>query len=146
VREAARSLAGRLILGSALLLPLFLGASGWYLERSHRASLEAGEAERLPLQVLALLAQADYSDGIILPERLLEPRYHQPNSGLYARITGPGGKALWRSPSAVSLPPALIDRPPPALNAGERHFGKRDGLYVLSWQVSPSTAATCGCG
>ena len=118
-----------------MLLPLFLGASGWYLERSHRASLEAGEAERLPLQVLALLAQADYSDGIILPEQLLEARYHQPNSGLYARITGADGSNLWLSPSAVSLPPAFIDQPPAALSAGERRFKRRDGLYILSLQV-----------
>jgi len=130
-----RSLAGRLVLGSALLLPLFLGASGWYLERSHRASLEAGEAERLQLQVLALLAQAEYDGGISLPERLLEARYNQANSGLYARITGAGGAPLWLSPSAVSLPSALVDSSPPALSAGERRFARRDGLYILSWQV-----------
>lgn len=135
------SIAGRLILGSALLLPVFLGASGWYLERSHRASLEAGEAERLPLQVLALLAQADYDDGIILPEQLLEARYHQPNSGLYARITGADGANLWLSPSAVSLPAAFIDQPPPPLAAGERHFDRRDGLYIFSWQVLWETAS-----
>ena len=113
-----RSLAGRLVLGSALLLPLFLGASGWYLERSHRASLEAGEAERLQLQVLALLAAAEYDGDISLPKRLREARYNQANSGLYARITGVGGVPLWLSPSAVSLPAALIDRSPPALSPG----------------------------
>jgi len=130
-----RSLAGRLVLGSALLLPLFLGASGWYLERSHRASLEAGEVERLQLQVLALLAQAEYDGGISLPERLLEARYNQANSGLYARITGADGVTLWLSPSAVSLPAALIDRSPPALSAGERRFTRRNRLYILSLQV-----------
>ncbi len=130
-----RSLAGRLILGSALLLPLFLGASGWYLERSHRASLEAGEAEGLRLQVLGLLAQAEYSKIISLPERLLETRYNQPNSGLYARITGDGGATLWLSPSAVSLSPAVITQPLAVLPPGERRFARRDGLYILSWQV-----------
>ena len=134
------SLARRLILGSALLLPVFLGASGWYLERSHRASLEAGEAERLPLQVLALLAQAEYSDGITLPQQLLEARYHQPNSGLYARITGADGNNLWLSPSAVSLPAAFIEQPPPPLAAGERYFNRRDGLYIYSLQVLWETA------
>jgi two-component system, OmpR family, sensor histidine kinase PhoQ len=129
------SLAGRLILGSALLLPLFLGASGWYLARSHRASLEAGEAERLPLQVFALLAQAEYSDGVSLPDRLLDARYNQPNSGLYARITGADGAVLWLSPSAVSLSSAFVHQPPRALAPGEHHFGRRDGLYILAWQV-----------
>jgi two-component system sensor histidine kinase PhoQ len=141
VKRNAWSLTGRLILGSALLLPLFLGASGWYLERSHRASLEAGEAERLPLQVLALLAQADYSDGLTLPDQLLEARYHQPNSGLYARITGADGSNLWLSPSAVSLPAAFINQPPPPLAAGERRFNRRDGLYILSLQVLWETSS-----
>jgi two-component system, OmpR family, sensor histidine kinase PhoQ len=135
VKRNVWSLTGRLILGSALLLPLFLGASGWYLERSHRASLEAGEAERLPLQVFALLAQADYNDGLMLPDQLLEPRYQQPNSGLYARITGADGKNLWLSPSAVSLPAALINQTPEKLSAGERRFKRRDGMYFLSLQV-----------
>jgi two-component system sensor histidine kinase PhoQ len=129
------SIARRLILGSALLLPLFLGASGWYLERSHRASLEAGEAERLPLQVLALLAQADYNDGLVLPEQLLEARYQQPDSGLYARITGEDGNNLWLSPSSVSLPAGIIDQPPKPLASGKHHFKRRDGLYVYSQQV-----------
>ncbi len=140
LRNPLHSLAGRLILGSALLFPLFLGASGWYLERSHRASLEAGESERLRLQVLALLAQADYDDGIVLPKHLLEARYSQANSGLYARITGADGTPLWLSPSAVSLPAAVLDQPPPALSAGERRFSRRDGLYILSWQVLWETA------
>lgn len=135
LKRAAHSLAGRLVLGSALLLAVFLGASGWYLERSHRASLEAGEAERLRLQVLALLAQADYGDSIILPRQLVEARYNQANSGLYARITGADGTPLWSSPSAVSLPSSVLERPPPALSAGERRFNRRDGLYILSWQV-----------
>lgn len=140
MKRNAWSLTRRLILGSALLLPLFLGASGWYLERSHRASLEAGEAERLPLQVFALLAQADYSDGLILPDQLLEARYQQPNSGLYARITGADGNNLWLSPSAVSLPAALINQKPPTLSAGERRFKRRGGMYILSLQVLWETA------
>ncbi len=70
-----------------------------------------------------------------MPERLLETRYNQPNSGLYARITGDDGATLWLSPSAVSLSPAVITQPVPALPPGERHFTRRDGLYILSWQV-----------
>ena len=52
--KAAQSLAGRLLLASALLLPLFLGATGLYLDRSHRLSIEAAEAERLQLQIYTL--------------------------------------------------------------------------------------------
>ncbi|HEY6131520.1 MAG TPA: ATP-binding protein, partial [Halioglobus sp.] len=74
-------------------------------------------------------------DGITLPEQLLEARYHQPNSGLYARITGAEGTNLWLSPSAVSLPAAFINQPPPPLASGQRYFERRDGLYIYSWQV-----------
>jgi two-component system sensor histidine kinase PhoQ len=129
------SITGRLVLGSALLLAAFLAASSWYLERSHRNSLEAAASERLQLQVLTLLAQADYERSFSLPAELIESRYNQPNSGLYARVTDAGGKTLWLSDSAVSLPATVTASPPLPLHPGERHFSRSNGLYTLAWQV-----------
>ena len=129
------SIAGRLVLGSALLLVLFLTVSGWYLERSHRRSLEAAAAERLQLQVFTLLAQAEFDGKFSLPAELIESRYNQPSSGLYARVTDASGRMLWLSPSAVSLPPTVFTAAPEPLAPGERHFSRRDDLYILAWQV-----------
>ncbi|MEQ8262005.1 ATP-binding protein [Pseudohaliea sp.] len=133
------SLAARLFLASALLLPLALGLTGWSLERAHRLALDAAAGERLQLQVLALLAQADF-DGdlsLSLPLVPLEPRLAQPNSGLYALVTAGSGEPLWLSPSAALLPQPLaaLTAGIPALGPGQRHRSQRDGLLRHAYQV-----------
>jgi two-component system sensor histidine kinase PhoQ len=144
VRFLFHSITGRLVLGSALLLALFLSASSWYLERSHRSSLEAAASERLQLHVFTLLAQAEMDGGFSLPEELIESRYNHPNSGLYARVTDGKGKTLWLSPSAVSLPEAVTGAAPDALEAGQHNFRRYNGLYILSWQVVWAEAGSEG--
>lgn len=135
MNPGVRSLAARLLLASALLLPLFLGSTGWYLERSHRLSIEVAQAERLHLQLLALLAQAEFEDGLKLPEQLLEPRLSQPNSGLYALISNGAGELLWASPSALTLEPAGVLAAIPPLAPGARSSARYDGLLRVSLQV-----------
>ncbi|KGE04342.1 ATP-binding protein [Pseudohaliea rubra] len=137
------SLAARLFLASALLLPVALGATGWYLERAHRLALDAAAGERLQLQVLALLAQADYNGGLTLPLVPLEPRLAQPNSGLYALVTGGSGEPLWLSPSAALLPQpiATLAGGTPDLAPGQRHRSERAGLLRHSYQVLWETEA-----
>lgn len=138
-----RALVSRLLLASLLLLPMSLGATAWYLERAHRVALDAAMAERLQLQVLALLAQAEVGDNFELPLLPLEPRLSQANSGLYAAVTNARGELLWLSPSA-----ALLDAPlqallagVPTLATGELHDSERDGLlrhsYQVLWEVEP---------
>ena len=100
---ALNSLAGRLLLASALLLPLFLGATGFYLDNSHRQGVEAAKGEQLKLQILTLLAEAEYDDALWLPEQLLEARFNRPDSGLYALVTDNLGGTLWSSPSALTF-------------------------------------------
>jgi len=135
VKFLLHSITGRLVLGSAFLLALFLSVSSWYLERSHRSSLEAAAAERLQLQVLTLLAQTEFNGKLLLPAELIEGRYNQPNSGLYARVTDASGATLWLSPSAVSLPADVIEAEPVTLRPGERRFSRQQDLYTLAWQV-----------
>ncbi|WP_116368342.1 ATP-binding protein [Parahaliea mediterranea] len=132
-----RSLSARILLASLLLVLLFLGSSGLYLERSHRLSIEAAQAERLQLQVLTLLAQADYSDRLQMPTEMLEPRLNQASSGLYARITGAGNQVLWQSRSALTLAARWHGAP---LGAGERRFQRQGELYRLDYQVIWETA------
>ena len=136
MRPGIDSLAGRLLLASAVLLPLFLGATGLYLEHSHRRSLEAAQAERMELQVLTLLAEAEYRDGALtLPEQLIEARFNQPGSGLYGLVSGADRALLWSSPSAVTLDAGDLLKDLPWLQPGERQFTRRDGLFRASLQV-----------
>lgn len=135
MKALSSSITGRLIIGSVLLLALFLSVSGWFLEGSHRRSLEAAEAERLRLQLFTLLAQAEYDETLQLPADLIEDRYNQTNSGLYARVTDANGDVLWLSPSTVALPATVTAAAPTPLQPGEHQFTRRGRLYTLAWQV-----------
>lgn len=135
MNRGTHSLAARLLLASALLLPLFLGATGWYLERSHRLSIEAAQAERLHLQLLALLAQAEFEEELTMPEQLLEPRLSQPNSGLAALVSSGRGDLLWASDSSLTLNPAPVLAAIPALAPGTRASARYNGQLWVSLQV-----------
>ena len=58
-----RSLWARLLLANLVVLPLFLGATGLYLERSFGLSLDSAARERLQIQVLTLLAEIEVEEA-----------------------------------------------------------------------------------
>ena len=128
-----QSLAGRLLLASLVMLPLFLGGTGFYLERGYRISLDAAAQERLQLQVLTLLAEAEYDVALYLPEQLLEARFNQPGSGLYGAVRRADGTSLWTSPSAVARDLPAGQAGP--LAPGEQAFNVGDTLYEYAWSV-----------
>ncbi|MFT4519915.1 MAG: two-component system sensor histidine kinase PhoQ [Halioglobus sp.] len=130
-----QSLKGRLFLASLILLPLFLGGTGLYLQRSYQLSLESAESERLQLQVLTLLAEAEFEQSLRMPAQLLESRFNQPNSGLYAVVTNPGGEVLWSSASAITEDLKKILSDPATLATGEKAFSRSDEMYQYSWSV-----------
>lgn len=140
------SLSRRLLLAALILLPLALGTTAWFLERAHRDALSAATAERLQLQVLALLARADVAEGFDLPLRPLETRLLQPGSGLYAIVSDARGSPVWVSPSAALLSGGIerLTRGVPALAAGQRHDSERDGLlrhaYQVLWELDDGAA------
>lgn len=139
MKLAIHSLAGRLLLASALLLPLFLGATGLYLDRGQRLGIEEAVSERLQLQILTLLAEAEFDQTLRLPQQLLEPRFNRPDSGLYALVTDSDGHVLW---SSLSTPPAVLlgdtlDLPKPGM--GGRDFARRDTIFQYSHQVAWET-------
>lgn len=137
MKSIAGSLSGRLLLASLVLLPLFLGLTGLYLDRAHRLSVEAAQQERLQLQVLTLLAEAEYENTIWFPEKLLEARFNQTDSGLYAVVSS-AGQQLWSSPSALSQ---QLDVEMPQLATGQRYFVRRGDLFQYSYEVVWETAS-----
>lgn len=134
-----RSIRSRLLLANIVLLPLFLGATGLFLGESFRVSLDSAAEERLQVQLLTLLAEADYAQSLTMPASLLEARFNQENSGLYALVTDLSGVVLWTSKSSVVLDPThlLANFEGPAI--GERRFGRDEHLYhallAVSWQT-----------
>lgn len=107
-----RSLSARLLLASALVLPLFAGLSAYMLDLAFQRSLLAGERERLNANVYLLLAAAELRDNdLVLPDMLTEPRFSQLNSGLYGFVYDSAGNEIWRSGSAELLAPPASQRP-----------------------------------
>ena len=137
----AKSLSGRLLLASSLLLPIFVVASGTALDRAFSSSQQLAEQERLRTQIYLLLGAADvFGEELLLPEQFQEPRFNQLESGLYGRILHEE-KVLWRSPSSLlaELPPASVSR----FISGQEVFqetviGSAEA-YALSFDVSWDT-------
>lgn len=109
------SLSRRLLLAASLVLIIFLGATGWILDRAFHESAEAGVKERLQAHVYALLASSDVDPGgeLQMPDALPESRFSTPASGLYAQILDRNSLPIWRSGSFldVQIPEMKISKP-----------------------------------
>ncbi|MBU2098608.1 MAG: hypothetical protein KKD00_07580 [Gammaproteobacteria bacterium] len=101
---ASYSLQTRLLVAVTILLTLFLGLTGFVLDRAFRSSLETGVSQQLQTQLYVLLAAVDESGGeFYFSENLREPRFSQLNTGLYGFISSPGQGELLRTPSALEF-------------------------------------------
>ncbi len=121
-RHLFQSLSGRLILASVILLPMILAVTATALDRAFAQSQQVAETERLRTQIYLLLGAAEIiGEEIWLPDQLQEPRFNQPESGLYARVLE-GSNTVWQSPSAMmaELPNPLG----PPLTAGQEQFSE----------------------
>lgn len=148
---AGYSLQTRLLLAVTLLLTVFLGLTGFVLDRAFRNSLETGVAGQLQTQLYVLLAAVDENAGqFYVSENLREPRFSQLNSGLYGLISSPGQGELLRTQSALEfvLPDnVLSDSSAADLNRGETRFGRISSVdgpfdffeisYAVTWENRP---------
>lgn len=141
-----RSLGTRLVVTATAVLAAFLGLTGLALDRAFRDSAQTAARERLQAQIYMLLGAAEMaaSGQVLMPDRLPDPRFSAPGSGLYAQLTEPSGAVAWRSRSLVGTALALRSQPPPG---GER-FGPEvtaAGAPVLSlaltvvWETRPGS-------
>lgn len=107
-----RSIQGRLLVASTLILPLVMLLAGLALKNAYHTSQQVAMQERLQLQIYLLLGSVELGDElVVLPQSLQEPRYAQIGSGLYGTIHNAGGKLLWRSPSSRLLPADQVTMP-----------------------------------
>jgi two-component system sensor histidine kinase PhoQ len=138
-----RSLAGRFLIASLLLLPVLLGVSAYMLDLAFRRSLLSGETERLRAHAYLLLAAAEFVDGELwMPEEFQEPRLNQIDSGLYGLVSSNEDPALWRSPSARLL---RVRVPRMPIVPGQTYFGtvasNQGPLFIYSHDVAWETEA-----
>lgn len=147
---ASYSLQTRLLVAVTVLLTLFLGLTGFVLDRAFRSSLETGVSQQLQTQLYVLLAAVDESDGeFYFSENLREPRFSQLNTGLYGFISSPGQGELLRTPSALEfLFPALTSDPDYGsnLDRGETRISRYTAAtgeqffiinYAVTWENRP---------
>ncbi len=136
-----RSIQGRLLVASALVLPVVMLLAGLALKNAYHNSLEVSVNERLQLQVYLLLGSIELDDeAAMLPEALQEPRYAQIGSGLYGMVHDGRGNLLWRSASSRLLPNEQIQasfQPVTLFVAGASVFDHLDdvGLYRYRFSV-----------
>ena len=109
-RAKFASIAARLLFASALLLPLFLGLTGFFLDRAFVNSLEVAEHARLRAHINLLFSVAEMPEAkngkksqLRMPLTLIEADFEQPHSGLYAYIFNDQQKLVWHSNSAALI-------------------------------------------
>lgn len=142
-----KTLKGRLLLVSLLVLPLVLVAAGLTLDRAYQASLVAAEKSRLERYFYLLFSIAEIpaeGEGLRLPAHTAEPDFENTSSGILGFVFSAGGEIIWRSNSAALLPevPAQEDFAkgftPGQLDFHQRVFAGNDYFfahYDTLWQM-----------
>jgi len=133
------SLQGRVMASAAIVLLVFLGLTGWVLDRAFRDSAAESLQGRLQGQLHGLLGVAEFvpGKGLEIAGRLPEARLMRPGSGLIAQAMDADGHIVWQSESALGhhLPPLA----PLGTDQARFHRLRVDGEawfgyeYGLSW-------------
>jgi two-component system, OmpR family, sensor histidine kinase PhoQ len=117
MRSPFASISSRLFFASALLLPSFLGLTGFFLDRAFYQGLYEAEESRLRAHVNLLHSVAETADandpkskGLRMPLTLIEPDFERQNSGLYAYIFNDEKDIIWSSNSALLKEPPSYDQ------------------------------------
>ncbi|MEJ1354558.1 MAG: ATP-binding protein [Candidatus Sedimenticola sp. (ex Thyasira tokunagai)] len=126
-----RSIHSRLLWAATLVLVAFLGLGGLALDRAYRDSLEQAVEARLMGHIYQLLgaAETDEKGRMRLSKNLSDPRFSNPDSGLYAQAKGEGGDYLWQSHSMIGSRLALLQQVKP----GQQRFQHQHTYYLLNF-------------
>lgn len=133
------SLRRRLLVSATVVLLLFLGLTGLALDRAFERSLVSGQAERLFLRVLNLLAESELqADGLWLPQFLAEERYNSPESGLVAVVLDENRDVVWKSLSSQWFDQIDWLRRQDSIAPGQEEYGSHNGYvyerYAVVWE------------
>ena len=132
------SIVRRLLLASVVTLPLFLGITGYSIDRAHSRSLLDAQRSQLQLQFYGILGVMEWTNTqAISVERLREPRFWQFRSGLYAFIHSSNGVLQWQSSSANSME-FLRDaytRTPPGEEVFDEFSARGEDYFRYSYHV-----------
>lgn len=113
------SITARLFLASLLLLPAFLGITGFFLDRIFQTSLIEAEKARLRGHIYLLFSAAELpvkplkkrdKNKLQMPPSLIDTEFERINSGLYAYIYDNKKQLIWHSNSAALQTPPTYDK------------------------------------
>ncbi|MES2672717.1 MAG: ATP-binding protein [Pseudomonadota bacterium] len=113
------SITARLFLASLLLLPAFLGITGFFLDRIFQTSLIEAEKARLRGHIYLLFSAAELPEKPLkksdknklqMPASLIDTEFERINSGLYAYIYDNKKQLIWHSNSAALQTPPTYDK------------------------------------
>ncbi|MES2824128.1 MAG: HAMP domain-containing protein, partial [Pseudomonadota bacterium] len=113
------SITARLFLASLLLLPAFLGITGFFLDRIFQTSLIEAEKARLRGHIYLLFSAAELpvkplkksdKNKLQMPASLIDTELERINSGLYAYIYDNKKELIWHSNSAALQTPPAYDK------------------------------------
>ncbi|MES9856032.1 MAG: ATP-binding protein [Sedimenticola sp.] len=125
------SIHSRLLWAATLVLVAFLGLGGLALDRAYRDSLEQAVEARLMGHIYQLLgaAETDEKGRMRLSKNLSDPRFANPDSGLYAQAKGEEGGYRWQSHSTIGSALALLQQVVP----GQQRFQHLASHYILNF-------------
>lgn len=120
------SIRARLFFASALLLPVFLGVTGFFLDKAFQTSLITAEQARLQRNIYLLYSAADLpikslkrneKPRLVMPKELRDKDFERINSGLYGYLFNEQKELIWQSNSTSLQTPPTYDQISPELNA-----------------------------
>jgi two-component system, OmpR family, sensor histidine kinase PhoQ len=135
------SITARLFLASLLLMPIFLGATGFFLDSAFQTSLIQAEKARLRGHIYLLFSQAELpakpikksdKNKLQMPAELIDTEFERIDSGLYAYIYNDKKEVIWNSNSAALQTPPNYDQVSPQFKADE----KSETIITLSGDKS----------
>jgi len=133
------SLTSRLLIALSVVLTLFLGLTGYTLDKAFQESARAAAKDRLQGHVMTLIAGSELKlDGsIYVPNILPIVHFNQPNSGLYGQIVDSKKTILWKSASlAHANLPVVAELKPTEIKFEQADSSIDEPLFSYSFGVS----------
>ncbi|HWV13967.1 MAG TPA: ATP-binding protein [Cellvibrio sp.] len=122
------SIRGRLFLASLMLMPVFLGVTGVFLDRAFQTNLIEAEKVRLRSHIYLLFSAAELPQRapkknekikLQMPPTLIDTEFERIDSGLYAYIYNDKKELIWNSNSASLQTPPDYDKISPRFKTGQ---------------------------
>lgn len=139
--SSSYSLRRRLLVSATLVLLVFLGLTGFGLNKAFKQSVLSNAEDALKNQTLLLMANVDVIDSeIVVPEVLSEARLSQTDSDLFAQITTPSKGVVWQSESLLGVVLPELESDMGKYRFAENiEWPRQKAVYALSFGVEWET-------